>query len=157
MSDEGGGQATFSVRAQYIKDLSFENPGAPRSVAKPGPPKVALSVSVNGRELGAQTHEVVLKLEARATHDEDVAFIVELSYGGVFHIAGAPADRLRPLLMIECPRFLFPFARRVVADCTREGGFPPLMLDPIDFAALFRRSERARQSANGGGANPTIN
>ena len=150
-------RATFAVRAQYIKDLSFENPGAPRSMAASEPPEIQLSVSVNAEKLDDGAHEVELKLDVRATRGEDVAFIAELSYGGVFHIAGVPESQLRPLIMIECPRFLFPFARRVIADCTREGGFPPLMLDPIDFAALFRRSERARQGTNGGQASPTVN
>ena len=149
-------QATFTVRAQYIKDLSFENPGAPKSIGGK-PPKIELSVSVNGRELGGETHEVDLKLDVRAAQGEEVAFIVELTYAGVFQVGGVAKEQVRPLVMVECPRFLFPFARRVVADCTREGGFPPLLLDPIDFAALFRRSERVRQSANGGSAARTLN
>ena len=145
-----GARATFEVRAQYIKDLSFENPGAPASAAGGEPPRIHLAVSVDGRESGADTHEVDLRIEVRATRGDDVAFIVELVYGGVFRVGGVPDSQLRPLVLIECPRFLFPFARRVIADCTRDGGFPPLMLDPIDFAALFRRSEQARRTANGG-------
>ncbi len=165
MNDESGGkpsarageQATFTVRAQYIKDLSFENPDAPRSVAGTKPPRVELSVSVNGRELADDTHEVELKLEVRATQGDAVAFVVELTYGGVFQIGGVTESQVRPTVMTECPRFLFPFARRVIADCTREGGFPPLMLDPIDFNALFHRSEQARRGANGGQANTALN
>ena len=156
MSEEGGGateagaRPVFTVRAQYIKDLSFENPGAARPAAGGEAPRVELSVSVNARELGENAHEVALKLEVRASRGDDVAFIAELVYGGVFQVAGVTEGQLRPLIMIEGPRFLFPFARRVIADCTQEGGFPPLMLDPIDFAALFQRSEHARRGANGG-------
>jgi len=152
VAPETGERTVFSVRAQYIKDLSFENPGAPKSATGAEPPRVELSVSVAGRELGEDAHEVDLKIEVRAVRGDDVTFIVELVYAGVFHVAGAPEAQVRPLVMIEAPRFLFPFARRIIADCTREGGFPPLMLDPIDFAALFRRSERARRGANGGAA-----
>ena len=137
---KSGARATFEVRAQYIKDLSFENPGAPASAAGGEPPRIHR----------ADTHEVDLRIEVRATRGDDVAFVVELVYGGVFRVGGVPDSQLRPLVLIECPRFLFPFARRVIADCTRDGGFPPLMLDPIDFAALFRRSEQARRTANGG-------
>jgi len=154
---QGATQVTFAVRAQYIKDLSFENPGAVQAATGGEPPKVHISVTVNGREMREETHEVELKLEVRAEQGENVAFIAELTYAGMFHVSGVGAQQLRPLIMVECPRFLFPFARRIIADCTRDGGFPPLMLDPIDFAALFRRSESARQNANGGQGGQTLN
>ena len=155
MSGKAGARTEFSVRAQYIKDLSFESPGAARLPAAATPPKTRVTVGVDGREGGGDSlHEVVLRLDVRATRSDEVAFILELAYAGLFHIVGVPEDRLRPLALVECPRILFPFARRIVADCTRDGGFPPFLIDPIDFAALFRRSERARRADDDGGARP---
>ncbi len=92
---------------------------------------------------------VELKIAATAKRDEDVAFIVELTYGGLFQLSNIPADQLQPVVLIECPRLLFPFARRVVADATRDGGFPPLMIDPIDFVALYQRRLAAKQAEQG--------
>ena len=112
------------VRGQYVKDLSFENPRAPLSLQETRAPKIELSVSVNGRPLGGDDHEVELNLAAKATEGEQVAFIAELCYAGIFHLEGFAPEQLRPLLMIECPRLLFPFARRILADCTRDGGYP---------------------------------
>jgi len=154
---EGGAtQPQFSIRAQYVKDLSFENPRAPDSLRNRESPKIELSVSVNGRLIGDDNHEVDLEITARAMQGDDVAFMAELTYGGVFHVSGFTAEQIRPMVLIECPRLLFPFARRVLADCTRDGGFPQLMLEPIDFVALYRQSEKAREEAesaptNGGG------
>ena len=147
-SAEGGAtQPQFSIRAQYVKDLSFENPRAPDSLRNRESPKIELSVSVNGRLIGDDNHEVDLKITARAMQGDDVAFMADLTYGGVFHVSGFTADQIRPMVLIECPRLLFPFARRVLADCTRDGGFPPLMLEPIDFVALYRQTEKAREAA----------
>lgn len=159
-SGQGGAAADqqnrpqFAMRAQYIKDLSFENPRAPEVLRQREQPKFEISVTVNGRALGEDNHEVELQITARAMHGEQVAFLAELSYCGVFYVANVPADQVRPALMIQGPSLLFPFARRVLADCTREGGFPPLMLDPIDFLALYRQSEEASKQA---AAEPTIN
>lgn len=137
----------FAMRAQYIKDLSFENPNAPEVLNKREQPKFEISVTVNGRPMGDDNHEVELVITARAAHDENVIFLAELTYAGVFLIKNVPAEQVRPALMIQGPGLLFPFARRVLADCTREGGFPPLMLDPIDFLALYRQSEEANKQA----------
>ncbi|MDP6952130.1 MAG: protein-export chaperone SecB [Alphaproteobacteria bacterium] len=145
-------QPQLFIRAQYVKDLSFENPRAPASLREGAAPQVELSVSVNGRPMEGDDHEVELVLTATAKHDDEVAFVAELTYAGVFHLSGFTPEQLRPLVMIECPRHLFPFARRVMADCTRDGGFPPLMLDPIDFLALYRRSQEAAAQAQEGGA-----
>ena len=158
MADEtgsnGGGAAAdqetrpqFAMRAQYIKDLSFENPHAPEALRHREPPKFEISVTVNGRPLGDDNHEVELQITARAMHNEEVTFLAELSYCGVFFVKNVPVEQVRPAIMIQGPSLLFPFARRVLADCTREGGFPPLMLDPIDFMALYRQSEEASQQA----------
>lgn len=145
-----GMHASFIARAQYIKDLSFESPGAPRSLTG-APPHVEMSATINSREAGANAHEVELKMRVRATRGEDVVFIVKLTYAGIFRIAATSDSGLRAATRVECPRFLFPFARRIVADCVRDGGFPQLLLSPIDFGAQFRRPGKARQS---GGDSP---
>ena len=150
MSEKAGARTGFSVRAQYVKDLSFENPAAAHMSAAAEPPKTRVTVGVDGRAGGDGLHEVVLRIDVRATRGDEVAFLLELAYAGLFHIVGVAEDRLRPLAMVECPRFLFPFARRIVADCIRDGGFPPFLIDPIDFGVLFRRSEHARQAAGDG-------
>ena len=148
-SNDGGAAADqenrpqFAMRAQYIKDLSFENPHAPDAFRQREQPKFEISVTVNGRPLGDDNHEVELQITARAMHDETVTFLTELTYAGVFFVKNVAAEQVRPAIMIQGPTLLFPFARRVLADCTREGGYPPLMLDPIDFLALYRQSEHA--------------
>ena len=138
-----GGEAlgvTLQVVAQYIKDLSFENPAAPGSLfGNDTPPQIEASVDVAARRLGEVDFEAELRITAKARRGEATAFIVELVYAGLFRIANAPAEALQPLLLIECPRLLFPFARRLISDTTRDGGFAPLLLDPIDFATLYRR------------------
>lgn len=135
--DKGG---AFRVLTQYVKDLSFENPNAPQALASGLPqPAIDILVDVLPRQVGKDQYEVALKLSAKATRGENVAFIVELEYAGVFHVAGVPNESMQPLLLIEAPRFLFPFARRVVSDMTRDGGFPPLALDYMDFAQIYRQ------------------
>ncbi|HWT31975.1 MAG TPA: protein-export chaperone SecB, partial [Propylenella sp.] len=125
---------------QYIKDLSFENPGAPRSLRPSDKaPKLDINVNVNARPQSENEFEIELKLEAKATRGADTLFIAEVSYAGLFQIRNVPQEHMHPLLLIECPRLLFPFARQIIADATRQGGFPPLMVDPIDFAALYRQ------------------
>lgn len=137
------GQATavpsLVVNAQFIKDLSFENPRAPASLmAREESPKIDVNVNVSARNLGEQTFEVTLTIRADAKSGDEPAFVAELVYGGVFTLANVPEEALRPTLLIECPRLLFPFARRIIADATRDGGFPPLFINPIDFVALYR-------------------
>lgn len=138
--DQGPGTLPMHVLAQYVKDLSFENPNAPQTLLPGQPqPQVNIGVDVQVRPAADDIYEVSLQLRAEAKQGETVAFLVELSYGGLFQIVGLPEEHLRPVLMIEGPRLLFPFARAIVADATREGGYPPLMLNPIDFADLYRR------------------
>ncbi len=122
---------------QYIKDLSFENPNAPAVYQWQGQPQIDVQFNIGASEAGDDVHEVILKIEIRAAAEEQVAFQVELSYAGLFGLRNIPEDQVQPFLLAEAPRLLFPFARRVVADVVRDGGFPPLMLDPIDFAALY--------------------
>jgi preprotein translocase subunit SecB len=126
------------ILAQFVRDLSFENPRAPDSLrAGVAQPQIDMGVEMNARGREDGFFEVDLKLSARAARDDGPVFHVELVYGGVFAISGVPADQIEPVLLIECPRFLFPFARRMIADVTSEGGFPPFLLDPIDFAGVY--------------------
>ena len=126
------------MNVQYIKDLSFEVPGAPQMFAHlDEAPQVAVKVDVEARPIADNSYEVTLEIGAEGTFKGEKAFLIELSYGGVFTLNGIPQDRVQPMILIECPRLLFPFARNVVADMTREGGFPPLMVAPIDFVALY--------------------
>ncbi|MCA0256267.1 MAG: protein-export chaperone SecB [Proteobacteria bacterium] len=154
-ASEGTAQSpSLNILAQYIKDLSFENPGAPRSLqSRDKAPSINITVNVNANPLSGSDFDVVLSLNAEAKEDDKVIFAVELVYGGVFRIAGFPQEHVLPVLFIECPRLLFPFARQIVADATRNGGFPPLMIDPIDFAQMFSQrmaeeATRAKVQAN---------
>ena len=133
-------QPSLNILAQYIKDLSFESPGAPLSLR---PREKAPSININVNETD---FDVVLTLEAKAVDGKDVLFNTELVYGGVFRIQGMPQEHMLPLLFIECPRLLFPFARQIIADATRNGGYPPLMVDPIDFAQMFQQRMAEEQA-----------
>ncbi|WAJ28647.1 protein-export chaperone SecB [Antarcticirhabdus aurantiaca] len=141
-----------SILTQYIKDLSFESPNAPAVLR--GPPRtnpninIGVNVQANPVTGGTGEFDVRLTLNAKAGENKDMLFHVELEYGGVFRLANVRQEHMLPFLFIECPRLLFPFARQIIADATRNGGFPPLMIDPIDFAQLFQQrmaEERARQ------------
>jgi preprotein translocase subunit SecB len=146
-------QPNLSVIAQYVKDLSFENPGAPGTLkARRTPPSIAVSVSVQANQAGAGEIEVELKVEARATEGETVLFVIELVYAGLFRLTNIPAQDVAPLTLIECPRLLFPFARQIISDASRNGGFPPLLIDPIDFVSMYRQRLAAQQQ----GAPPPV-
>lgn len=130
----------LTIAAQYIKDQSFENPGAPASLTKSAKaPSIAVAIDVQVRRGAEPNYEVELKISVSAKQEESTVFLAELLYGGVFQLVNIPAESLQPVLLIECPRLLFPFARRIIADMTRDGGYPPLMLDNIDFATLYRQ------------------
>ena len=139
----------INALGQYAKDLSFENPNAPRSLQpQESAPQINIQVNVNAKQLAEEDFEVELTLEGDAKTGTEVLFAFELTYAGIFRMRNIPQDQLHPAVMIECPRLLFPFARQIVADVTRNAGFPPLMIDPIDFSALFTQrmaEERARQ------------
>lgn len=138
-------QMPLVVNAQYIKDMSFELPNAPQILRRLNEqPQVQVNVNVQAQQLGGDVYEVSLTLNAEAKLGQDALFIVELIYAGIFTVQGVPQDILRPLLLIECPRLLFPFARAVIASLTREGGLPPMMIQPIDFADLYRRQLQAQ-------------
>ena len=139
-SAANGAQPQINILVQYLKDLSFESPGAPLSLqGRDKNPGIAVGVNVNANPLGDDQFDVVLSLSAKAGDEKNPLFHVELVYGGVFRISGFPQEHVVPVLFIECPRLLFPFARQIMADATRNGGFPPLMIDPVDFAAMFQQ------------------
>lgn len=126
------------VLAQYVKDFSFENPNAPGSLREGAQPKIDLQLDVNARAMDeAGVFEVDLKINAKSERDGQAQFIIELVYSGLFGFSNIPADAIEPLLLAECPRLLFPFARQLIATNSQAGGYPPLMLDPMDFGALY--------------------
>ena len=134
------------VLAQFIRDLSFENPRAPDSLhAGLAQPAIDLGVELNARGRPDGLFEVDLKLIATAARENDAVFHVELVYGGLFSVTGVAEADIEPVLLIECPRFLFPYARRLISDLTTEGGFPPFHLDPLDFASIYAQRKLAEQ------------
>jgi preprotein translocase subunit SecB len=145
---EGANAPALNALAQYCKDFSFENPNAPRSLQPQGQgPQINLQVNVNAKQLAETDFEVDLTLEGDAKTGEEVLFAFELTYSGVFRVRNIPQDQLHPVVMIECPRLLFPFARQMVAEAVRNGGFPPLYIDPIDFVGLYRQRAAEIQTA----------
>jgi preprotein translocase subunit SecB len=141
-------QPQFTVVTQYIKDFSFENPNAPHSlVAGKEPPKLDIQINVNAAPLSETDIEVTLSLEGKATSGENLLFGFELAFAGVFRIQNVPKESLNALVLIECPRLLFPFAREIIATTVRNGGFPPLLLEPVDFVGLYRRKLGELQAA----------
>jgi preprotein translocase subunit SecB len=136
------------ILAQYIKDLSFENPGAPATLrANQAQPNIDLNIDVQAKPLEGNSFEVAIIMSARAQRGEETTFICELTYCGLFDLVNFDDASRQPMLLVECPRLIFPYARRVFADATRDGGFPPLMLEPIDFAGLYRQQLEKQQAA----------
>ncbi|MGE0847279.1 MAG: protein-export chaperone SecB [Flavobacteriaceae bacterium] len=138
----------INVLGQFIKDLSFENPNAPQSfIRKPEKaPPLNVQINVNARPLSETDFMVELMLEAKAGEDKDILFNIELVYAGIFRLQNTTQDQIHPLVMIECPRLLFPFARQIIADATQQGGFAPMLLDPIDFVSLYRKRAQEQQA-----------
>ncbi len=139
-------QPGIRVLAQYTRDLSFESPRAPESLrGGETAPQIELGVELNAKGRDDGLFEVELKLTARATRENEAVFHIELVYAGLFQVVGVPGADMETVLMIECPRYLFPFARRIIADLSIEGGFPPFMLEPLDFAGIYaaRRAQAA--------------
>jgi preprotein translocase subunit SecB len=142
----------FLLNSQYVKDLSFENPNAPQVLQQSDQrPNIQVNVNVEARTLGPDMYEVELKLAATAKREELTLFIAELVYAGVFTIRGFPQEHLQLAVLVQCPTLLFPFARRVLADVIRDGGFPPLLLEPINFLELLQRQQQAAQQQMGQG------
>ncbi len=141
--------APIAINAQYIKDLSFEAPATPGifTQLQSSSPDVSINVNVNAQPLQENVFEVQLHIRGECSIGDTTAFMTELVYGGVFTL-NVPQEHLQAVLLIECPRLLFPFARNIVADATRDGGFPPLMLAPVDFVAMFQQQQA---EADGGG------
>jgi preprotein translocase subunit SecB len=138
--------AQLSVIAQYTKDFSFENPNAPRPMVEPAQqqPSISIQINVNPRQLSATDFEVELKIEGKAETAGTTMFALDLAYAGLFRLVNIPQEQLAAIIMIECPRILFPFARDIIASATIHGGFPPLLLDPVDFAALYQQRMAAQ-------------
>jgi preprotein translocase subunit SecB len=139
------------VNLQYIKDLSFENPRSPQSLVQQSTqPEVAINVDVKAQNLSPEAYEVVLTINVTARIQEEPVFLVELAYAAVVTVRNAPEPLLASLILVETPRIIFPFARAVIANATRDGGFPPLMINPIDFAELLRRQQSPERPETSG-------
>lgn len=137
-----------SIAAQYVRDLSFENVAVQESDGKlDAKPDIQVGVNLDAKKRGDDQYEVILKINATAKSADKVMFICELEYAGVFRVENVPEKQLHPVLLIECPRIIFPFARRIVADATRDGGYPPLLLDMVDFAGIYTAEVKRRQAA----------
>jgi preprotein translocase subunit SecB len=145
---KGGETPSLSVLTQYIKDLSFENPNSPNSLLpQEKQPEIKININVNANPLAETDFEVTLHLEAKAGEGKAMMFNVDLTYAGIFRLVNIPEEAKHAAILIECPRMLFPFARQIISDATRNGGFPPLMIDPVDFARLYQtRMAQAAQS-----------
>ena len=136
------------VNVQYVKDLSFENPRAPQSLMQPATqPEVAINVDVKARNLNPEAYEVILTINVNANAQGEPVFLVELAYAAVVTVRNATEQMLAGLVLVETPRIMFPFARAIIATATRDGGFPPLLINPIDFAELLRRQQSVEQPA----------
>jgi preprotein translocase subunit SecB len=155
-------QPSLNLMGQYIRDLSFESPGAPGSIMLgSGSPTFQVGINVGVKKQAEEVYAVEITLNAKADRDNAVLFNVELVYGGVYRVRNVPEARLGEVLMIECPRLIFPFARQVLASVTQQGGFPPLMMEPVDFAQVYMQNLKALQdqqaqqgNAGGNGAPP---
>lgn len=132
-----------AMLAQYVKDLSFENPNAPAVYQWQTQPQIDVQFNIGAQNMSDEVREVALKIDVSAVADEQTAFRVELVYAGLFGIRNVPEEQIQPFLLAEAPRLLFPFARRVLSDAIRDGNFPPLLLEPIDFGALYMQQRQA--------------
>ena len=153
MAEENGAtpQVRMSVLAQFVRDMSFENMVAQKGITGADvQPDIQVAVSLDARKRQADHQfEIVTKYKVTSKNkaNGDTLFLLEVDYGGVFHVEGVPEEQLHPFLLIECPRMLFPFVRRIISDVTRDGGFPPLNIDTVDFLALYRQEMQRRAQA----------
>jgi preprotein translocase subunit SecB len=153
-------QVKSRVLAQYIRDMSFENILAQKGVGGDAQPEIAVQVNLDARKRGPENQfEVITKLNITSKTKEkgDPLFVLEIEYAGAFEIEGVPDEQMHPYLLIECPRITFPFLRRIVSDITRDGGFPPLNLETIDFLSLYRSELARRAEAQKAEANAPVN
>ena len=148
-SGEPGDAPQAATLAQYVKDLSVESPNAPQVFQWQSQPSLDVQFNINVNKVAEDVHEVLLNIEVAARSDQGVHFLIDLSYGGLFGLRNIPEEALGPFLLVEAPRLLFPFARQIVADCSQQVGFPPLLLDPIDFASAYMGQMEAGQQDGG--------
>jgi len=151
-SNNGAGEQTgegeLSILVQYLKDLSFESPNAPATLQGPGEnPKLQVNINVQANAQEENIYEIALNFEAKTTNDDGIIYNLELVYAGIFRIGGIPEEYMQQILFVDCPTLLFPFMRRIIADMTQEGAFPPLLLDPMDFARLYRENQADIQAS----------
>ena len=129
--------ATFTINAQYVKDLSFENPNIPGLLTLKAEPSVEMNIDVKGSNLDNDFYEVVLTLSCKGSSGETTLFVAELSYASLISLNDVPEEQIQRILFVECPILMFPFARNIIADATRDGGYPPILMQPVDFQAIF--------------------
>jgi preprotein translocase subunit SecB len=146
----------FGIISQYVKDLSFENPNSPAVYQWQGQPQIDVQFNIGAQKVGDDLHEVTLRIEISAKAQEQIAFQVDLFYAGLVAARNIPNEQLQPVLLAEVPRILFPFARRAIADAVADGGFPPLLLEPIDFGALYMQQAAQAQAEGGQAQAPEI-
>jgi preprotein translocase subunit SecB len=137
-------QPQVGIISQYVKDFSFENPNAPNVYQWQGQPQIDVQFNIGSNKIADDVYEVVIKIDVKAVSADRTAFQVELAYAGLFGIRNVPEEQIQPFCYAEAPRLIFPFARRILADAVRDGGFPPLMLEPIDFAGLYVQQAQAQ-------------
>ena len=131
--------ATFTINAQYVKDLSFENPNIPGLLSLEAEPSVEMNIDVKGSNLDNDFYEVVLTLSCKGSSGETTLFVAELSYASLISLNDVPEEQIQRILFVECPILMFPFARNIIADATRDGGYPPILMQPVDFQAIFNK------------------
>ena len=134
--------STFTINAQYVKDLSFENPNIPGLLTLEAEPSVEMNIDVKGSKLDNDFYEVVLTLSCKGTSGETTLFVAELSYASLISLNDVPEEQIQRILFVECPILMFPFARNIIADATRDGGYPPILMQPVDFQAIFDKGTR---------------
>lgn len=152
-------QVKMQILTQFVRDLSFENVLAQKGIGGEVQPDVTVNVNMDAKKRSAENqYEVIIKstIQSKNKGTEDMLFMLELEYAGVFQVDNVPEDQLHPFLMIECPRMLFPFFRRIVSDVTRDGGFPPLNLENIDFVGIYRQEIMRRQAEMAKGDQPIV-
>ena len=141
-SQQNATAATFTINAQYVKDLSFENPNIPGLLTLEAEPSVEMNIDVKGSNLDNDFYEVVLTLSCKGSSGETTLFVAELSYASLISLNDVPEEQIQRILFVECPILMFPFARNIIADATRDGGYPPILMQPVDFQAIFNKGTR---------------
>ena len=141
-SQQNATAAPFTINAQYVKDLSFENPNIPGLLTLEAEPSVEMNIDVKGSNLDNDFYEVVLTLSCKGSSGETTLFVAELSYASLISLNDVPEEQIQRILFVECPILMFPFARNIIADATRDGGYPPILMQPVDFQAIFDKGNQ---------------